>query len=101
MKFVKRKSLLKKIFLTTSLVSLFGCVGAPKITPHYIDTQLNECREYEVTNKEQMTIRFKEAHPLSHCNGFFAVPASEAARWRKYCLDSKCTTPKPPVKVIE
>lgn len=73
-----------------------GCAGAPKITPHILDTQLNELREYEVLDAERMTIRFKKEHPLprgraGYGNGFFCAPQAEVAAWRDWCLRKECT----------
>lgn len=98
MRFVARKLSLKKAALT-ALISLTACAGAPKLTPHAIDTDLMECREYKVINETQLVIKYEKSWPIEHCNNFFAIPWSQAERWKKYCLDNKCTTPKPPVKV--
>ena len=59
----------------------------PDATPYFIDTDLKECREYEVVNKTDYSIKFKQSWPLEHCNGYFAVPGKQAAEWKQYLLD--------------
>lgn len=68
---------------------LSACGGAPPITPHFIDTDLMECREYEVVDKEKMIIKKKRDLPIEACNGFFAIPAAEARAWKEYYLKNK------------
>lgn len=90
MKFERKKLSLKLSCLT--LVLLNACAEPPKLTPHFIDTDLNECREYEIIDKENFTVQFKTSHPLEKCNGYFAVPAKEAAEWKRYLLELKNST---------
>lgn len=80
-----------KIYVLFSFLS--ACGGAPPISPHFIDTDLMECREYEVVDKDKLIIKKKRDLPIEECNGFFAVPASEARAWKEYYLknkDKKC-----------
>jgi hypothetical protein len=87
MKYAERKLNLKLSCLI--LVLLSACAEQPKLTPYFIDTDLSECREYEVIDKENFKVQFKASHPIDHCNGFFAVPAKEAAEWKQYLLEFK------------
>lgn len=84
------------VYFLALVIAVAGCAGAPKITPHILDTQLNELREYEVMDPEQMTIRYKRSHALprsrdGYGNGFFCAPQSEVAAWRDWCLRHECT----------
>jgi len=82
-----------KIYVLFLILS--SCAGAPPLSPHFIDTDLMECREYEIVDREKLTIRKKRDLPIQACNGFFALPASEAAAWKRYYLknkDKQCRT---------
>lgn len=74
---------------------LVGCAGAPKLTPHFLDTQLMELREYEVINSQTMAIKFKEIHPITqgqdgYGNGFFCIKGEEAKLWKEYMIKRTC-----------
>jgi hypothetical protein len=72
---------LKLSFLILSLLSLSAfssCDIFKKTpTPHFIDTDLSECREYEVVSDSPLTFRYKGYYPIDHCNGYIAVPADQ------------------------
>lgn len=77
------------------MLILSSCAGAPKLTPHFLDTQLKEMREYEVIDKTTLTIKFKARHPMdwgknTYGNGFFCIPPDEPGLWKAYCLKHKC-----------
>ena len=69
--------------------SLSACAGIPKITPHVIDTQLNECREYKVVDYENVKIKFVKSHPIDKCNGYYSLPPKEAAELKAWYLKNK------------
>lgn len=74
---------------------LIGCAGAPKITPHVLDTQLMELREYKVIDAKNLTIQFVQSHPMTasqntYGNGFWCIPADQAKTWQQWCLKNKC-----------
>ena|GEM_PF-4079563 len=48
-----------------------------KPTPHFIDTDLDECREYEIVSENPFTVRYKTYHELKKCNGYICVPPSQ------------------------
>lgn len=80
-----RKLSLKLSLLIIVLVST-SCESPPKITPFVIDTDLQECREYEVTDQENFIIKFKESHPINYCNGFWSTSPSDFAIAKDYLI---------------
>lgn len=74
------------------VAALTSCAGTPSFSPHYLDTQLKEMREYEVVDPKNFSIKYKDRHPMtwgsgrSYGNGFFCIPAGEAAAWRQHLL---------------
>lgn len=82
---------LKLICLMGLVVSLGACADLPKVTPHFLDTQLEEMREYQVVDKKRLEIKFKKAHPMewgknTYGNGFICIPPQEAAELKSWYL---------------
>lgn len=50
---------------------------------------MNEARVYEVTDKENFVIRYKEARPLSSVNGFYCFSQYEMASLKKWIIDNQ------------
>lgn len=86
MTLLKRKSLLSLLLL---MVCLSSCDDAPDLTPHFVDTDLKTCREYEVIDQDRLTLAFKQSWPIEHCNGYFAIPGGEFKLWKEYLLKKK------------
>lgn len=76
-------------FIFFIILHIAGCASTPPVTPHVIDTDLLECREYEVVNTDTLQLRKKADWPIQHCNGFWAMPPNEAALWKKWFIDQK------------
>lgn len=88
MRYDERKLNWKNLLLIVALVSVFvSCDKPPKITPHVIDTDLMECREYEIIDHENFIIKFKESHPITKCNGYYSISAEEMANLKQYWLE--------------
>jgi hypothetical protein len=89
-----KKSNWKRIYLTAFIVSLSACAGAPPISPHFLDTQAKEMREYQVVDANKMTFDYKQSHPMqwgkdTYGNGFVCIPPEQFAEWREYYLKNK------------
>lgn len=86
---------LKLTSLTALLaLSLSACETAPKLSPHFLDTQGRMMREYEVVNPDHLTFKFKQVHPMewgkdTYGNGFICIPPEEFSEWRLYYLKYK------------
>jgi hypothetical protein len=78
-------------FFILSLVvfCILSCASAPQVTPHVIDTQLQECREYKVVNTDTLEVRKVKDWPIQHCEGFWAIPPEEAALLKAWYLKQK------------
>lgn len=90
MKFAKRRCVWKLIF---GMLSLSACAGAPKVTPHILDTQLGEMREYRFTNDYDLRGPVK-IHDMqwgrdTYGNGFMCIPLDEAAKFRRWAMQQK------------
>lgn len=77
------------VILFAVVIVFSGCAGTPKMTPHFIDTDIKECREYEVVNKDTLQIKKVKDWPIAHCNGMFAIPKEEARAWKEWYLEKQ------------
>lgn len=85
MKLDARKLSLSLSLLIIVLVNI-SCEKPPKVTPFVIDTDLQECREYEVIDQENFIIKFKESHPIEYCNGYWSASPSDFAAAKEYLV---------------
>jgi hypothetical protein len=62
------------------MVMTTSCAFDPKsLTPNFVDTQHQTCREYKVTETSpKIVFVFDKEYPISHCDGFFALPVAQA-----------------------
>ena len=85
----KRLSLKKLLLIIVPSVAIISCDDSPELTPHFVDVDLQECREYEIIDKKAMIIKKKKDWPIEHCNGFFAIPADQARAWKEYYIKKR------------
>ena len=74
--------------LILSMLMLSACDKAPETHPHFIDVGLNECAEHAILDPANMTISDQPSKiwPIEHCDGYFAIPITEAKAWKDYLL---------------
>lgn len=75
-------------------LALSACESAPPLSPHFLDTQGKEMREYEIVDPAKMTFKFKFAHRMdwgkdTYGNGFVCIPPEQFVEWREYYLKNK------------
>ncbi len=75
--------------LLSTVCLLTSCDDAPPLTPHFIDTDIKTCREYVIIDEDNLTLAFKQSHPIEKCNGYFAIPGGEFKLWKEYLLKKK------------
>ena len=78
------------LFLTLlAMFFLSGCAGVPEISPHVIDSDISECREYKIVNPDTLEVKKVKDWPIEHCNGFWAVPPEQARLWKEWLLKQR------------
>jgi hypothetical protein len=85
----KRLSLKRLLLIVVPSIVFISCEDSPDMTPHFVDVDLQECREYEIIDKKAMIIKKKKDWPIDHCNGFFAIPADQARAWKEYYIKKR------------
>lgn len=76
---------LANLFLTAILLN--SCAGFPKISPHVLSVKNGKCGEYEIEKKSNqcnVRFKFKQWHPIEHCDGYFAISADDVAKIKEY-----------------
>lgn len=63
------------------VLSLSACASAPKPTPYLINLKTQTCAEYAVTKDSPITFGFIRWHPITDCDGYFAIPPKQAAEY--------------------
>lgn len=83
--------LLKLVSSFLILVSLISCAQFPKLHPHLIVYQPDKsqllCGEYEVVKQDNVCsieYKFKQWHPIEHCNGYFSLPPEDIIALKNY-----------------
>lgn len=61
------------------LLILSGCQTTMKPTPYILAVKSGQCGEYSIVKDNPITFAFKVWHPIADCDGFFAIPADQAA----------------------
>lgn len=88
MSYVKKNLRFALILLTLAVSS---CSQAPDVHPLFIDTELKECVEHAVLDKENFTISDKPVRiwPLEHCDGNISMTMKEFKQMKDYILEQK------------
>lgn len=77
-----------KTFLTgLSLLLLSSCVGFPQLHPYLLSIKNGQCAQYKAIGQEtacSAQFVFVQWLPLSACDGFYAIPATDVAALRNY-----------------
>jgi hypothetical protein len=90
------KQKLVKLLLTGATLSLSACTSFPKLHPYALSVQNSKCGEYEIVSQTDacnIVYKFKEWHPLSYCEGFFALPPEDIKALKTYQAQ-QCTNPQ-------
>jgi hypothetical protein len=56
----------------------------PELHPHVADVQLNELREYEVIDKRNFKIKYKDTHPFKDVHNMWCFPAQDIVDIKEY-----------------
>lgn len=80
-----------KLSLTLLIFVLNGCDDKIKVSPHFIDTDLMEVREYGIIDAENLIITQDPIFikPITAANGMFCIPMSEVRPLKEYWLKKK------------
>lgn len=98
MNYEKRKLNWKRDWLTLTnnsfLVLLFVFVGCktntyPKTSPHVVDTDLMEVREYEIVDPKTIVVKYKTTHPIEKANGMWCIPKEQVSSWKQFLIESQ------------
>jgi hypothetical protein len=87
----KRRLLLRSLCLTVASL-VWGCKDIPELHPHVADFKLNEAREYKVIDKKNLTIKFKQAHPLETVHNMWCLPAEDIKALKDYWKEQNSQT---------
>lgn len=68
---------MEKLLLLSLLLS--GCASTLKPTPYVMSVKNRQCAEYKVVQDNPIQFAFVAWHPISECDGFFALPPPQAA----------------------
>jgi len=85
---------MKKTLLTILAAISFSC-AQKEVTPYRLDTQLNELREYKVTDRANLKIKYVKAHKLPRSkdglgNNMWCFPPDQVESARNACLEVNC-----------
>jgi hypothetical protein len=64
-----------------------GCVGFPTLTPYILSVKNGQCGEYQSVGTESScseNFQFVKWHPMSDCDGFYALSAQDVANLKAY-----------------
>lgn len=94
MKSQKLAKIYSMVFLALSL-SFVACSTMPKFSPYVISLKNGKCGEYEMVKSDVCDIqyRFVKWHPLSDCEGYFALSPSDINKLNEY-RSSQCSKPQ-------
>lgn len=76
---------------------MVSCASFPRLTPYVLSLKNNVCGEYKVvkqTDACNIKYEFVRWHPISDCEGFFALSPEDIAALRSYqagqCSNKGC-----------
>lgn len=76
----------KMVLMFLMVLILNNCAGFPEIHPYVLSIKNNQCGEYEIISKDKCDVKykFKQWHPISDCENFFALSAEDVVKIREY-----------------
>lgn len=85
------------LYLTALSLNSCATFNVKQLTPSFVDTVNNQCREYKVVQDKPKVEFGKDPiiWPLAHCNGYIALPTDQVTDMRRHYEESIRNGPGP------